>query len=254
MALAVVTGAARGIGAASAIALANAGWDLYLIDICADIEGLPYSLATPADLDSVVATCAGRGVSVEQARVDVRDGSAVLDVLAGKPVRAAVAAAGVIAGAGDAWSVDASVIETDLAVNYLGVINLARAVMPTMIASGSGGRFVSIVSTAGQTGLPRLASYSAAKHAALGYTRALAAEVIEHGITCNAVLPGSTDTDLLAATAKLYEASVDDLVSWQRLGRAITPSEVAAAVTWLCSAEASAITGAAIPVDGGFRG
>ena len=95
----------------------------------------------------------------------------------------------------------------------------------------------------------------ASKHAALGYVRSLAADLAPHGVTANAVLPGSTRTRLLERTAAAYGlASVEDFAAHQRLGRLLEPVEVAAAVTWLCSAAASGTTGTAIAVDGGFTG
>jgi len=116
-------------------------------------------------------------------------------------------------------------------------------------------RFVAVVSSAAERGLPRLASYVAAKHAALGYIRALAADLGGSGITANAVLPGSTRTALLQRTARAYRLeSVEAFSRHQRLGRLLEPAEVAAAVAWLCSAAASATTGAALAVDGGFTG
>lgn len=104
-------------------------------------------------------------------------------------------------------------------------------------------------------GLPRLASYVAAKHAALGYVRALAADLGPSGVTANAVLPGGTATALLDRTAGVYGLSgAGELARHQRLGRLLDPAEIASAVVWLCSDGASATTGAALHVDGGFTG
>lgn len=255
MALAIVTGAARGIGAASAVALANAGWDLLLTDVCAPIPGIAYPLATSADLEATVLACQDAGVKVEaHTGVDVRDERAIAAVVAGRTITAAVANAGVIAGGGPAWALKDEVFELDLAINFKGVVNLARAVIPQMLHDGTKGRFVAVVSAAGEAGLPQLSSYVAAKHAALGYVRALSAEVAPCGITANAVLPGSTDTMLLDATAAVYGVDRDELVAYQHLQRVIRPEEVGSTVAWVCSPQASAVTGAAIAVDGDFHG
>lgn len=259
MRVAVVTGAARGIGAQVALALARDGWSLSLGDVCADDPALSYLLASPADLQGVVAQCRALGADVVAQPCDVRvqlDVDALVEAGADLgPVEAAVAVAGVLGGHGLAWELSPHVVERDLAVNYRGPVALARAAVPHLLRAGSRGRYVAVVSAAGASGLPRLASYSASKHAALGYVRSLAADLARSGVTANAVMPGSTDTVLLAATAEVYGLScVQDFAQHARAGRLLAPAEVAGAVTWLCSAAASGTTGAALPVDGGFTG
>lgn len=259
--VAVVTGAARGIGAAVAVALADAGWDLVLGDVSdpAAVSGLSYPLATAAELAAVAVSCRDRGAATVTAPCDVRNEREVGDLvqLAGTELRAAVAVAGILAAHGPAWEQTAADLDRDLSVNLHGIANLARAAAPALIRSPEPGRcrFVAVVSSAATTGLPRLASYVAAKHAALGYVRALAADLAPFGVTANAVLPGSTRTALLARTADAYGLdSPERFAANQRIGRLIEPAEVAAAVVWLCSSAASAVTGAALAVDGGFTG
>jgi SDR family mycofactocin-dependent oxidoreductase len=259
--VAVVTGAARGIGAAVAVALADAGWDLVLGDVGdpAAVDGLSYPLATLGELAATAAACRDRGAEVTTAECDVRDEGQVAELVrfAGTELRAAVAVAGILAAHGAAWEQSAADLDRDLSVNLHGVANLARAVAPALISSAAPGRcrFVAVVSSAATGGLPRLASYVAAKHAALGYVRSLAADLAPFGVTANAVLPGSTRTALLARTATAYDlASPEQFSANQRIGRLIEPAEVAAAVCWLCSASASAVTGTAFAVDGGFTG
>jgi SDR family mycofactocin-dependent oxidoreductase len=259
--VAVVTGAARGIGAAVAEGLAAAGWDLVLGDVDRPdlVPGLTYPLASAAELAAVAARCEAAGAAVATAACDVRDGGSVaaLAGLAGDGLRAAVAVAGVLGADGPAWEQSAADLDRDLSVNLHGVANLARATVPRLLAAPDPARcrFVAVVSSAAGRGLPRLASYVAAKHAALGYVRSLAADLAPHGVTANAVLPGSTRTPLLTRTAAAYGlASAEEFGAHQRLGRLLEPAEVAAAVVWLCSPAASATTGTALSVDGAFTG
>ena len=262
--MAVVTGAARGIGRATALSLAADGFDLALGDVEAPgaVAGLSYELATPADLAETAEHCRAAGGAVLAQACDVRAAQDVHRLVAAAaraargPLCAAVAAAGVIGRDADAWELTDEDLDLDLSVNFYGVVNLARAAVPHLLAAPPGrGRFVAVVSAAAETGLPRLGGYVAAKHAALGFVRSLAADLGPHGVTANAVLPGSTRTDLLSRTAQVYGlATIEDFARHQRLHRLLEPREVAAAVAWLCSEQASAVTGQGWGVDGGFTG
>lgn len=259
--VAVVTGAARGIGAAVAQGLAAAGWDLVLADVDAPdtVAGLSYPLASVAEREDVARRCRDRGAQVAAIGCDVRDGEQVVAVVAqaGPRLRAVVTVAGIMGADGPAWQQDPADLDRDLAVNLHGLANLARAAVPVLLRSAQPTRcrFVAVISSAAERGLPLLASYVASKHAALGYVRTLAADLAPSGVTVNAVLPGSTRTSLLERTARVYGLdSVEGFTANQRLGRLIEPEEIASAVLWLCSESASAITGSAISVDGGFTG
>lgn len=258
---AAITGAARGIGAAIAERLAVDGFDLVLGDVGGRhiVAGLRYPLSTAADLEAVADRCSDLGARVIASTVDVRFPNSVQDLVALAPpggLRAAVAAAGIIGVDRPAWELTPDELDLDLAVNLHGVANLARAAVPELIGAppSSPGRFVAVVSTAGAAGLPRLASYVASKHAALGYVRSLASDLGPYQVTANAVLPGSTATVLLDRSAQIYGlSSAQAFASHQRLGRILAPAEIASAVGWLCGPGASAVTGAAIAVDGGFH-
>ena len=256
--VAIVTGAARGIGAATAHRLAAAGWKLVLFDICADDPALSYSLATEAQLEAVVASC-GRDVAIPYIG-DVRDQDA-LDAAVEVAVSdfggldAAVAVAGCLAGGPPAWETTDEVWTTVVGINLEGVWRLARSASPALLARPEprSGRFVAVASTAGVRGLPQLAAYAAAKHGVVGLVQSMAAEFAPHGVTANAVAPGSTATEMLQASAALYGlADTNDFVQHHLLPRLIEPDEVAALIAWLCSTESSGVTGAVLPADAGM--
>jgi NAD(P)-dependent dehydrogenase (short-subunit alcohol dehydrogenase family) len=148
---------------------------------------------------------------------------------------------------------DLSDFQSMLDVNLLGAVNACQAVLPGMRSRGFG-RIINIASTAGLKGYGYVTAYVAAKHALVGFTRALALETVKEGITVNAVCPGFTDTELVVRAAADIAAntgrSVEDarqaLAANNPAGRLIQPEEVAEAVAFLCRPSASAITGQAI--------
>jgi SDR family mycofactocin-dependent oxidoreductase len=253
--VALVTGGARGIGAATVRALLAEGWAVGVADRTTAHPGVPYAMASPEDLAEVVADGGprARGFAADASDPEAMAGAVAETVSAFGRLDAVVCAAGVVAGGRPAWEVDdeewAAVLSTDLT----GVFVTVRAAMPTLVSSPNG-RVVMVASAAGALGLRHMAPYSAAKHGVIGFTRALAADLAGTTVTANAVSPGSTDTAALAESARIYGlTSVDDFVSHQTpLGRLINPSEVAATIAWLCSPASSALTGAVIAVDGGM--
>jgi SDR family mycofactocin-dependent oxidoreductase len=255
--VAVVTGAARGIGAAVARRLSGRGWRLVLVDSCADDPAADYGLATRAELDEVVVACGPVAVGHV---ADVRDQAGLGDAVELARDRfggldAAVAVAGLIAGGPSTWETDDALWAAMIDVNLAGVWRLARAAIPAMLERPMPrrGRFVAVASAGGIVGLPRLGAYVAAKHGVVGLIRSLAAELGPEGITANVVAPGSTRTEALTASAALYELGSPDEFSVHHLvPRLLEPDEVAAAVSWLCDSGSSGVTGVVLPVDAGM--
>jgi SDR family mycofactocin-dependent oxidoreductase len=257
--VALVTGAARGIGAATVLELARQGWAVLAVDLATDDPALPYRMGTAAELSTVVDQAADPGRVVARAG-DVRDRTALADAVAEAEERwggldAAIAVAGVIAGGVPLWELPPEQEDVVLDVDLRGVVNLARAAIPALLRRPAprSGRFLAVASAAATRGLPMLAAYCAAKAGVAGLVRALGAELGGSGVTANAVSPGSTDTPILAESARLYglpEASA--FAAQQPVGRLLDPGEIAAVLAFLASPDSSAMTGAVVPVDGGL--
>jgi NAD(P)-dependent dehydrogenase (short-subunit alcohol dehydrogenase family) len=248
---ALVTGGSRGIGRGSVLALAAAG-----VDVAAaarTVGGLDATVAAAADLP-------GRVVALA-ADVDDLHRCASLPgearELLGGHVDVLVHAAGI---ARPARIVDLSLQdwEASMRVNATAAFVLAQAAAPAMIAAGWG-RIVNIGSLYSRTGAKHAGAYVASKHALLGLTRTLSAELIGKGITANTVVPGWTDTEMVRDEADSVAAAqgitADDAIRLflrgQPLGRMVTIDEVGALVAYLCSEAAAPITGQALNIDGG---
>ena len=252
--VALVTGAARGIGAATVLALVVDGWSVVALDRASDDPRLPYALALPEQLEAL------RGPQVVPVVADAADPAALAaavalaeDVFGG--LDAVIAVAGVVAGGVPLWEQPAHEVDAVLEVDLRAVIELARIAVPALLRRPAPrqGRFLAVASTAAVRGLPMLAAYCAAKAGVTGLVRALAVELGGTGITANAVSPGSTDTDILTESARLYGLSgSQDFAQQQALGRLLRPEEIAAALVWLASPAGAAVTGAILPVDGGL--
>ncbi|TCP54124.1 SDR family mycofactocin-dependent oxidoreductase [Tamaricihabitans halophyticus] len=254
--VALVTGAARGIGRATVARLASAGWRVVALDRCADDPNVSYPLASRAELTALAE--AWPGVVLDVA-ADVRDTEALRDAVALAErefggVTAAIAAASVIAGGTPVWETSDGDWDALLDIGVRGVANLARATVPGMLDAGYG-RFIALASAAAHRGLWHLGAYSAAKHAVVGLIKGLAADLRGSGVCAVAVSPGSTDTPMLAATARLYDLpSVTEFAQHQLIERILDPEEIAAVLHWLCGAESAALTGSVVHADGGFTG
>ncbi|WP_062473283.1 SDR family NAD(P)-dependent oxidoreductase [Variovorax boronicumulans] len=245
---ALVTGAARGIGAEIARTLAAQGAVLTLLGRDAQA------------LQRVAETLAGSGHGVVAA--DVADPQAVQSAFAqARAERGAVTVLVNNAGAAESapfLKTSVELWQRMLSVNLTGSFLCAQAALPDMFDAGWG-RIVNIASTAGQKGYAYVSAYTAAKHGVIGLTRALALEVARKGITVNAVCPGYTDTDILRnsvanVVGKTGRSEADALAEFSSVNpqkRIVQPAEVADAVRWLCGEGAASVTGQSISVSGG---
>jgi NAD(P)-dependent dehydrogenase (short-subunit alcohol dehydrogenase family) len=244
---ALVTGAARGIGAAIAETLASEGATLTLLG--RNAAALQAVAARLPGRHGVVTADVADAHAVESAFAQARDARGPVHILVNNAGQAASAPFGRTSL--DMW-------QHMLAVNLTGTFLCSQAALPQMLEVGSG-RIVNIASTAAQRGYAYVSAYVAAKHGVLGLTRALALEVARKGITVNAVCPGYTETDLLRESvsnvvAKTGRSEADALAEFAKGNpqqRIVQPQEVADAVRWLCGKGAAAVTGQAISVSCG---
>ena len=237
--VAVVTGGASGIGAATVRRLAAEGAAVAVADVDAD------------GAKQVADEVQGCAVLIDVTDVDsVRDGLDAVERELG-PVDVLVNNAG---GDTSAYFVDTSPADWDhwLAVNLRGTMACTHAVLPGM-QDRRRGVIVNMSSEAGRAGLAAGATYSAAKAGILGFTKAIAREAARYGVRCNAVAPGPVDTPMLdeLARTELGARIRDVMVAGTMLGRCGTAEEVAAAVAFLASDDASFITGHTLSVSGG---
>jgi SDR family mycofactocin-dependent oxidoreductase len=281
--VALVTGAARGIGAATVRGLAVAGWAVVAVDRGSDDPRLPYAMGSRAELEAVVASALAAspwsegseqgseqgskqsasvpgGERIVARWADATDPEALGSVVAETEERfggldAVVAVAGVIAGGMPLWEMPADQLRAVLEVDLGGPINAARVGIPALLRRPTprSGRFLAVASAAATRGLPMLSAYGAAKAGVAGLVRGLAVELADTGVTANAISPGSTATAMLAESARLYGLTdTHSFAAQQPFQRLLTPEEVAAALVWLAGTESGALTGAVIPVDGGL--
>jgi NAD(P)-dependent dehydrogenase (short-subunit alcohol dehydrogenase family) len=243
--VAVVTGGSRGIGAATARSLAAHGWD-----IC-----LSYRDAA-ADADAVVRSCEALGVTARAVRAEVASPRDVAALFAAADdvgtVGALVNNAGIVGPATRVDEMSADRLERMFSVNVTGAFVCAGEALRRMSTrhGGTGGAIVNVSSAAARLGSPgEYVDYAASKGAIDTMTVGLAREVAREGVRVNAVRPGLIHTDIHARSGQ--PERVERLQDAVPIGRGGEPEEVAAAIVWLCSPEASYITGAILDVSGG---
>ncbi|MFE6559985.1 mycofactocin-coupled SDR family oxidoreductase [Nocardioides sp. NPDC057767] len=262
--VALITGAARGQGRSHAIRLAEEGADIIAVDICSQIESVPYPMATEEDLQETARLVEEHDRRVTTHVADVRHYAQMEDV-----VRQGLAEFDhidiVVANAGigtfaRVWEVTPEMWQEMIDVNLTGVFNTVRTVLPSMIEAGRGGSLILISSAAGiDNAFPNLPHYSAAKHGVTGLMHALTVDLSSLGIRANSIHPTTVDTpmvqnsafyglagaetrDQAAAAFKTFNALP---IPW------VDPIDVSNAVLYLASDEARYITGVALRVDAG---
>jgi len=263
---AIITGAARGVGRACALAFAEQGADLLLADIAHDLPEVPYPLGSESQLLLTERLCRERGAVTVACAMDVRSAADVermtvtaldrfgrIDVL--------VNSAGIAAPAGKLVH---DVSEADwllmLDIDLSGAWRTTKAVGPVMVRQG-GGSIINIASSAGLVGYRYFAPYVAAKHGLIGLSRAAALDYAQHQVRVNALCPGSIRDDpqmegrMLTEIARALDVSSyghDLFADSQPMGALIEPDEVAQAAVWLASEESRHVTGSVLSLDGGY--
>jgi SDR family mycofactocin-dependent oxidoreductase len=260
--VAFITGAARGQGRSHAVRLAQEGADIIAVDICAQIDTVPYPMATPEDLAQTAKEVESldRRIFVQQA--DVRDAAALKSAL-----EAGIAQLGpvdiVLANAGIApmsMTPQEQEWQDVVDVNLTGVYNTVRVAVPAMIERGRGGAIVLTSSTAGINGIggdtPGGLGYTAAKHGVVGLMRSYANILAPHNIRVNSVHPTGVNTPMVVNDA-MQAFLQNDPTLGQAMANAlpvemVEPIDISNAILWLVSDDARYVTGVILPVDAGF--
>ena len=248
--VAVVTGGGRGIGAAVARALADAGARVVV------------SARSIGQIEGVARDLVAAGGEARAVTCDVTDGDSVARLLGEAeselgPVDILVNNAG-IASSAPLRSVELEECNRLMSVNATGTFLCTRTFLPGMIANGWG-RVINVASMAGRAGAAYISAYAASKHAVVGFTRSVAAEVAARGVTVNAICPGFVESPmteesierLVARTGLSAADARGRIVAMNPQGRMIEPGEVAYLAVALCDPRARGINGQAIGVDGG---
>ncbi len=260
--IAFVTGAARGQGRSHAIRLAQEGADIIAVDICAQIDTVPYPMSTPEDLAETVKEVEALDRRIVARQADTRDEAALraafeAGVAELGPVDIVLANAGIAPMSAhethDAWQ---DVID----VNLTGVFNTVEIAIPSMVAAHKGGAIVLTSSTAGNNGIggPTRGGlgYTAAKHGVVGLMRSYANNLAPHSIRVNTVHPTGVRTPMVVNEAMQEFLAQDPSLS-NAMANAlpvdmVEPVDISNAIVWLVSDDARYVTGVQLPVDAGF--
>jgi len=265
--VAFVTGAARGQGRSHAIRLAEEGADIIAVDLAAQVDSVPYAMATPDDLAQTVKEVEALDRRIVATQADVRDYGAVKaavdDGVAQLGRLDIVAANAGIFSFGRADVLEEQTWQDMIDVNLTGVWHAAKAAIPHLKAGGQGGSIVLTSSAAGLKGYANIAHYVSAKHAVVGLMKTLAVELAPHFIRVNSIHPTQVDTPMIQneATWRLFRPDLDHptRADFEPASQAmnllpipwVEPADISNAVLFLASDEARYITGVPLPVDAG---
>jgi (+)-trans-carveol dehydrogenase len=263
--VAFVTGAARGQGRSHAIRLAQEGADIIAVDVCAQVESVPYPLATPADLAETVAAVEALDRRIVAAEADVRDYDglkAALDAGVAELGRLDIVCANAgIVSFGETADMPEQTWQDMIDINLTGVWHTCKAAIGHL---SDGGSIVLTSSTAGLTGMANISHYAAAKHGVVGLMRSLANELAPRMIRVNSVHPTTVDTPMVLndATYGLFQPdnehpTQDEFKEASMLNHVlpipwVESRDVTNAVLFLASDEARYITGVTLPIDAGM--
>lgn len=237
---ALITGAASGIGAATAKCFAEAGARVLLADV------------NEAAGTQAAAQLKAAGHKAEFLAVDLTD-AASIGALAQRVMQQVGAPDVIVNGAG--WGKTQAFVENTadfwdkvVALNFVGPMHLTKALLPAMIER-TGGRIVNVASDAGRVGSLGETAYAGTKGALIAFTKSLAREVARYRINVNCVCPGPTDTPLMAAVPDKVKEALTKAIPFRRLGK---PEEVADAILFFASDRSSYCTGQVLSVSGGL--
>jgi (+)-trans-carveol dehydrogenase len=266
--VAFITGAARGQGRSHAIRLAQEGADIIAVDLCGQVDSVPYAMATPADMAETVQQVEALDRRIVAAQADVRDFGALqaaLDAGVAQLGRLDIVSANAgIASTGRVDELTEQSWQDMIDINLSGVWRTAKAVIPHLIAGGRGGSIILTSSVAGLTGAQNIGHYVSAKHGLVGLMRTLALELAPHSIRVNSLHPTMVDTDMIQNQAfyRLFRPDLDSPTAEDARAAFATvnvlpvpwvePVDGSNALLFLASDEARYITGVSLPVDAGI--
>lgn len=265
--VAFITGAARGQGRSHAVRLAEEGADIIAVDLCGQIDSVPYAMATPDDLAETVKEVEALDRRIVAVQADVRDYDAVKkavdDGVAQLGRLDIVSANAGISTMGRADELAEQTWRDMIDTNLTGVWHTAKATIPALKAGGDGGAMILTSSAAGLMAMANIGHYVSAKHGVIGLMRTLALELAPDSIRVNAICPTTVNTPMIQndPTYRLFrpdlaDPTVDDaadaFLSLNLLPtRWVEPRDISNALLFLASDEARYITGVALPVDAG---